>query len=589
MNPGKYFEENCCICRNTKEGNDQLTNFTAQIAKELIYHDGPKTITHLEITGRLRDDTLKDNGEPKYPDGKPLPNVTIPATDFATMGWVAEAWGLQPIIFPVSNAERDLRTAIQLSSRPEKEHIYTHTGWTEIKGEPHYLTASGGLHRGGLNKAIKVSLPHELRNYSLPAPNDDKAPFLDSLRLVNVGPPHVMWIALLTAYRAAIGPADYGVHIAGRTGTYKSELASLIQSHYGEQMHAKALPASWSSTGNALESLCYRAANTVIVLDDFVPTGTAYHVRQLQKTADQLIRGQGNQAGRARMNDVSQMQTTYYPRGIILSTGEDIPEGHSVRGRMMICELSPGEIETAKLTVAQQRRPSYSQAMANWIRWLAATSAREYLPRLATDYRDKHLGVGHTRTPGIIGNLMATAHLLGEFAIETNALDVPTISDIVGKANAAILAAATRQVEHLEAADPVEALTSTIRMLTGSKMAHFKSRTGGTPKNADKYGYTAKETDSDLPTYERNGPPLGWVDASKGELYLDPNMIPLLKKHSGGRLALTPQTLLKRMKESGLITRIDNERQRNTVRMTLEGHVRQVLCLDLPTVFDEGA
>ena len=44
----------------------------------------------------------------------------------------------------------------------------------------------------------------------------------------------------------------------------------------------------------------------------------------------------GNQAGRARLTDTSNLQQTFYPRGVIFSTGEDTPEGHSVRARMMI-------------------------------------------------------------------------------------------------------------------------------------------------------------------------------------------------------------------------------------------------------------
>jgi hypothetical protein len=583
----RYFVEDACVSRNSKEGVETLTNFCAEIKRELIYHDGPKHSTHLIITGRIHDDELDAHGERKYPEGKPLPEITVPASDFASLGWVADKWGLTPIIYPVASAERDLRTAIQLASKPEKEHIYTHTGWTDINGEPTYLSNSGGITRKGLNPNISVALPHELKNYELPAPSGDPQAFFDSLRLVNIGPPETMWVLLLACYRAAVGPVDFTVHLAGRTGTYKSELASLIQSHYGEKMHAKALPASWSSTANAVEALCYRAKNAIITLDDFVPTGTAWQVRQLQKTADQIVRGQGNQAGRSRLTDISQMQTTYYPRGLTLSTGEDVPEGHSVRGRMMILELAPGDIVPAKLTQAQQKRPQYPKAMADWIQWLAGTNAAETVKFVADKIRDKHLHIGHTRTPSIIGQLLATMNLLTEYAVERKYVTLDAMESLSAKAEIAVLSAANKQKEFLEAADPVEATLDTIRLLLGSQIAHCNTKAGGIPKDAEKYGWTKKEVAGGMPDYARNGPRLGWVDTEKNELLIDPNALTLIKKYSGGKLAITQQTLLKRMKEAGILTRTDDNRQRNTCRLMLEGHVRQALCMEIDTVFNE--
>lgn len=310
---GPYSEDHNSLFKDTKEGPMMMSNFVARITDELVYHDGTKTTTILKIVGLL------DCGTDKEPE--PLPEITVPASEFASCGWVADKWGMRPIVFPVPSVATELKTAIQLLSKPKKRDIYTHTGWTTVNGKPVYLAANGGMTADGMDASINVELPHELQKFKLVDAMPSADDFADTLRLVNLGPKHVTWPLLLATIRACVGPADFSVHLAGRTGTFKSEISSLFQSFYGTEMDARSLPASWNSTGNALEALAFRTKNALIVVDDFVPQGTSYNVRALQAKADTLIRAQGNQAGRARLTDISSHQATMYPRGIILSTG----------------------------------------------------------------------------------------------------------------------------------------------------------------------------------------------------------------------------------------------------------------------------
>lgn len=580
----KYLQKDNSYVMDTAEGPAQLTNFVCQIDKEVVFHDGNKTETHLEISGRLND-TDEDN-----PEGSPLPTITIPAADFASMSWVAEKWGMVPIIYPQSSSERHLRTAIQVHSKPKREHVYTHTGWSDLGKENGYaavyLSASGGISAKGLDSGIRVQLPNELRHYDLPAPQASRDAFTDSFTLRNLGPKHVLWPMLLATYRAAIGGTDFVVHLAGRTGTYKSEISSLMQSHFGARMDARHLPAAWSGTANSVEALAYRAKDAIMVIDDFVPVGTAYQVRQLQSTADRIIRAAGNQAGRSRLTDVSSMQTTMFPRCLVLSTGEDVYDGHSIRGRSFILELTPGDIETPKLTEAQRRRESLPQAMSDWIHWLAESGSRDVFRSMAAAERDKHLGVGHTRTPAMIGGLIATARLIFEYGVARKYYSVEVMSKLIDEAEKHVIEAAKRQKEFIETSDPVNAVKDTIRLLLTSHMAHVKTQNGGIPEDADRYGWTKINKPGELINYKSEGPRLGWIDSEDDLLMLDPGTLTLIKKHSGGKLAVTPQTLLKRMKESGMLTRIDDARQRNTVRCQCEGHQRQVLCMSLSDVME---
>jgi hypothetical protein len=577
----KYYEDNARLVKRDKNGPIMLSTFTARITRRLVYHDGPKSTTYFEIQGQRHN--------PEQPDQPiDLPQILVSAADFSGMSWALEKWGSDAIIFPEANAVADIRTAIQLASRPTTKNIYTHTGWTEIDGLPTYLHFNGGINHTGNNKAITVQLPNELSRYSLPEPSVQAftESLRASLRLVNLGPPEITWPILLATFRAAIGDADFAVHIAGRTGSFKSELASLMQSHYGAQMDARHLPASWSATANALEALTYRAKNAIITIDDYVPVGSSYQVKALDAKVDQVIRAQGNQQGRARLGDATQLQQTYYPRGIILSTGEDIPTGHSVRGRMMILELEPNSINPTKLTAAQKSRPLYAQQMSNWIQWIAQTQPFQELRDLAQHKRDEYIDIGHGRTPTMLGQLIATAHLLERFARQST-IDPKLVATIATSAEQALVDAARNQTQYLQQADPVLGFLETIRSLIGTDKGHFRTLNGGVPIDAPQWGWKTEEVEGEMQRYKPQGPCLGWINTSQQLFYVNADIIPMIIGRSGGKIALTETTLLKRLAGSGIVPKRDSARQRNTIRITAEGIQRQVVPIMISSLIEQ--
>src|SRR5206468_12743200 len=121
------------------------------------------------------------------------------------------------------------------------------------------------------------------------------------------------------------GHADFNIHIAGPTGVGKTEVAALVQQHFGAGMDARNLPGSWSSTGNALEELAFQAKDVLLVVDDFIPTGSMADVQRAHRDADRVLRAQGNRSGRQRMRADGSLRAVRPPRGLIVSTGEDVP------------------------------------------------------------------------------------------------------------------------------------------------------------------------------------------------------------------------------------------------------------------------
>lgn len=553
---------------------EPLTNFTAEITQQLTIHEPLKTSTVLVIKGKLQ-------------DGTKLPEIEVDADQLASMSWVPRLWGTDPIIFPVHGAEKHIKTAIQVNSKPKKKTIYRHIGWRKDT----YLHAGGAINAKGNDPNVTVQLPPELSRYNL-APEDDQKQVdsnavRNSLALHSIAPTPIAWPLLLAAYRPILGPVDYAFHLAGRTGTFKSELCALIQAHYGD-MDARTLPASWSSTANALEALAYYAANATLVVDDFVPHGTAWQVRALQKTADQIFRGQGNQAGRARLSDTTRLNQTFYPRGIILSTGEDVPTGHSIRARIIILDLTPGDVQPKALTAAQSRRRTYRRALFEFIRHVAANpELKQKLKAHRDELRPKLGDLAHARTPSMTADMIATAEIVIDWAREIKAINDQEHGKLIANAKKSIILQAKNQRQFLESTDPTEAFVETIQNMLGSKQAHMRNVDGTPPHNPEAAGWTEKPTSAGVQQWGSNGPRLGWIDWKNQLVLVDINAFSLIQRHAQGRLALTRQTLLKRLKDASIIARVDDARQRNTIRVKAENATRQVAAINYETIMGD--
>ncbi len=577
--------------RKDGEGDLELmANFVAEIAEETHYVDGTEnTRTDLTIHGQYTV-MVGPEGQEKE-EVRSFKPATIRAEEFAGMAWVMPAWGVQAVIRPGTSMKDDLRACIQLRSRPKIRTIYRHTGWAKISEQrTGYLHAGGAITKTGNDRTVSVQLPPEMSFYNLTTDVKPEEAVAATLELSKLGPHEVMYPLIAATLAPLFGPVDFAAHVTGRTGTYKSEVMSLFQSHYGPAMDARHLPGSWSSTGNALEAQAFIAKNAAFVIDDFIPHGTSWQVRAFQATADKIIRAQGNQAGRARLTDVSSLQTTLYPRGIVLSTGEDTPEGHSVRARMLIMELSPGDVTPEALTKAQANRQKYVGTVAALAQVLAGRP--ELFPLMISrtaEWRKFLQAVGHSRTPAMLGRLLATLEIFLNIALEQKWIDRGTHKRHHLDGVRAIKAIGEKQARFLEEQDPVDTFIAAIRQVVATGGGHFRTLAGGVPKFATMLGWSEERSDEDDPiSFKSRGPVIGWVVTKDNEMLLDMTAgYNVVRKAAGAEITFTKQTMLKRIKEAGKLSRNEENRERNTVRVQAEGNTRTVLALILSEVLEQ--
>jgi hypothetical protein len=548
-----------------------LTNFRATIVTDVLDDDGAEISRRFEVEARL-------NGFRR--------RFTIGAETFTGMGWATEQLGARAVIYPGMGLRDHARAAVQLlSGEVPERHVYTHTGWRQSSEEWVYLHGGGALGAGGPAAGFEVALPDALSGLALPGPpggGELIEAIRASLSVADIAPDPISCPLLGAAYRAVFGDVDFALHLAGPTGAGKSELAALVQRHFGPGLDARHLPGSWSSTANALELLAFSAKDALLVVDDFAPGGQSGDVERAHRDADRVLRAQGNRAGRLRMRADGTLRAARPPRGLILSTGEDIPRGQSIRARMLACELGPDDLRWAALTASQKDAAEgrLAQALSGFVCWIAPqreslqAELRAWLPEL----RETAAGSAtHRRTPEIVANLAAGWSYFLTYAMSAGAITDQERGQLWTRVWDALGRAASTQSYHQRGTEPAQRFLELLASAIGSGRAHLAGPDGNRPAGGA-WGWRKNQGGE----WEPKGERIGWL-VEGDHVYLDADVsyavVQRLGQEVGDRLPVTPQTLRKRLKERGVLVSTDTTRQVLTVRKVLEGQRREVLHL----------
>lgn len=410
--------------------------------------EGPRRLANFAaiITRKSRDDDGDPDAEPTageelqgtryqlqiYHAGRQA-TLEVTAAEFPAMRWPARVPGMDLYVAAGTTTKDQFREAIERISIKRagpagavipRSTRYVHTGWTTSDDAAVYLHAGGGIGAHGPRADMEVGLPQELRGHRLPPPPDGddlRAAITASLHMLGVGPHRLMVPLLGAVYRAPLGSADFTLHIYGASGKFKTETAKLAQAHYQECRNSRDLhPISWHSTDNAIEALLHQAKDSIAVLDDLLPAGLDEVERRRQlSTAAHVFRSQGNQGGRSRLRSDTSGRPPKAPRGLAISTGEELPRGLSGIARAWLIELRDGEVKSEQLTAVQSAAPLYSQAMAGYLRWLATQMPKmqERIRREREVIRAEY-PASHSRTSEIAANLELGWKVFLEFAVE---------------------------------------------------------------------------------------------------------------------------------------------------------------------------
>jgi hypothetical protein len=559
-----------------------LTNFTAHIVEEIVEDDGTADDPHrlLKIEAHVAGRTLC---------------FTIPASRFAAMTWVTEHLSVEALVRAGIMVKDHTRAAIQmLSVGVTKRRRYTHTGWRIVDGAPVYLHGGGAIGADGVVPDVEVSLPDALAPLTLPAPPVGPSVITAvraSLQLLDLAPLRLTVPLFAAIWRAVLRAADFGLHLVGATGVFKTAVAALVQAHWGAGFDHRHLPAAWSGTANALEGLAFVMKDAILVVDDFAPGGTVIDVARAHRDADRLFRAQGNQAGRQRMRADTTLRPPKPPRGLVLSTGEDTPRGQSLRARVLILEVAPGDIAIEALTFCQTDAAAgrYAEALAGYVAWVAARY-NELWATWATDLSRLRLTAmqadAHPRTPDIVAELAMGMDWFLRFAEEIGVLTHDEVEARWSDVWAALVEAASEQQHQQVIAEPAAAFLDLLGGALVGGHAHLAGPDGRAPANPRPWGWREYEVgvgDSYRTEWRPQGDQVGWVDGDN--LYLKATAaytaVQRYGRASGEGLSVGLLTLKKRLHEKGLLLSVETRgrKQRLEVRRTIDGKRHDVLHL----------
>ena len=559
-----------------------LTNFTAYIIRDTEEDDGADIKRVLSIEAHI---------------GDVVRHFDVSGSRFQSMQWVLENLGTKAVVYP--GREPHARTAIlMLSKDVEQQRVITHTGWRQIDGEWFYLHADGAIGADGVDCSITVSLHSDLMKFQLPEPPKGVELIQAigaSISMLKVGPARLTYGLYTAVYRAPLGEVDFGFWIGGGSGAGKSVVSALAQAHYGAGFTHRNAPGNWSSTENALEALAFCAKDVLLMIDDFAPTDKQSRDR-LNRKADRIFRAQGNQSGRQRQNADGSLRSTKPPRGLIVSTGEDVPPGKSLRGRMTISQLDregSNALNWKEVSRAQNDASSdkYAAAMAGYIQWLARDyeDIRRKLPCQITTLRNLSLNSrAHARTPENAANLgIGLAYFL-RFALESGAITKDEVLNLLHEGWQAIGELALEQAQYQDASDPVRMFIEFLSSALATGRAYVAMREDGdVPPDARIWGWRDAGAD-----WIPQGQKIGWLDGEG--LYLDPNaaraVVLEISNRTDHQMVISSTQLWQQLKSKGylLSTDIESNRQTYPVRRVCEGKSQGVLHLSAK-IFEQDA
>lgn len=551
----------------------QLCNFTARITVDSQRDDGLEKTRFFTIAAHVE---------------RAQHVFDIPASQFVSMGWPAEHLGSNAIIYPGFSKKDHARAAIQILSlkNVQRRTVYTHLGWRKIDDEWLYLHNGGAIGADGLNANIPVEVDADLARYTLPEPpqeDDLDRVALASVNFLALAPLEVTIPIFGAIWCAAIREGDMGLHLVGHTGEGKTAVATLAQQHYGTEMTSKRLPGSWTATANVLEDMAFLAKDALMVIDEFTPS-TANSIKDLKGKAERVFRAQANGQARKRMRSDGSMRAARPPRGFVLSTGEDMPEGESLNARVLVIEVPRGSVDFNRLTKCQESAAAgdYAALMAAFVQW-AAQHYQEITGGWSTEHlelRTAATEAGHRRVPENVAYLAMGWLWFVRFLVAKQVLSPQQAATVFAWAWVHLLRAGKRQARAVASLDPSTRFLDLLKEVLSTGRAYAKDADHGTTplSNPSALGWRNVGSEGN-PSWQARGEHIGWADSEY--LYLLPAptyaAVNRLAAETESALNVSERAIKKSLYESGHSVDVERDREKYTARKTCEGTRHDIL------------
>lgn len=541
-----------------------MCNFSAQIVEDETLDDGAEKKRVFVVEGELA-------------SGSSLPRVRVTPEEFETELWPSKQWGARASVYAnIPRAAGHLRAAIKACSTPREKVTFLHTGFREHGDDWIYLHAGGAV--GAPEVSVELETP--FRRYKLPDFAKDAAEAVEaSLEFLTVADKRITLPLHSAVYRAPLQEAYYTdttLCLYGKTGSMKSTIAALAQSHWGDFDHVM-LPLSWAGTANAIELHLHRMKDALVTIDDFAPK-SADPNDELHKKAAYVFRNIGNGGGRSRLRSDCTARPDRPCRALVVSTGEDLPRGESVQARLVTIRVMRENIDLDTLTRLQGDHHRLPHAMVSYIHWLRPRMAQlkvEVEKKFREFRKDLQQQCGHLRAPAAMSHLLVGAFYFTEFAKDIGVMSDEDAEHHLNEVKAVLLENYFEQVRATEQSNPGRRFFDVMRSLLLRKKVLLRER-----------GQPLSGTLEEGVAYIGSPPePIGWQDEAYAYILPDVafEVVSRALKAMNEGTPLHQHGLWARMMEEGLIL---PDGKKSTHQISVHGKRVRVLMVDR-TLLDE--
>jgi hypothetical protein len=313
------------------------------------------------------------------------------------------------------------------------------------------------------------------------------------------------------------------------------------------------------------------SGDCVAVCDDVVWTGSKRDNEDTAKKLDAIVRASFSGAGKSKGNSDSKGKQDSEPRGMVLYTGEVVPKQNSTLDRLLLLKLERFTYDVESI-FRKCREGVYAGISAAYIQWLNDhwNDVQANVEPYTNDLRKQLINEGCSeRTALELAALGCGSRVFLEFAVDTGAITEEQAKHEWEYVTYGLTLAGKQQQE-VQAQEDV--CTRFLRvlggMLRGGRVA-LTTLGGGEPEHAHLWGWITSTSTNEGVMSSTNGtqtrpggPVVGYIDASKGMVYLNvETVVAEVVKHCHSEpLPITVSELPQQLYKRGIIAETDIER-----------------------------
>lgn len=304
----------------------------------------------------------------------------VAGTDYTDPRWISDASDHKAYLTPGKKSLSAFIQYMQLltadTTIPEK-YIFDNCGWEIINGKPCYIYADG---------VIGAQIPNVFGNPIFHICFDSSKVgstqiFEETKKILSIT--HDSKISstlflylhtgtLTSLFDEAKFPVKFLVAILGQTNSRKTSLAQAILRLFNTDDPTPEV--SFSSTPGGLEIMMSQYADTILIIDDYMPATNRSRQNLIDNKFDDIARRTGDHTIKHRMSDFADDKniSDYPSRGCYVITGEQMHGVQSALARTVVVNLSKNEVKNDVLQFFQDNIEIVPTHLVDFIRYTAA-------------------------------------------------------------------------------------------------------------------------------------------------------------------------------------------------------------------------